>query len=419
MIIIPRVTGEAKNPFIESVRATIEAHGLLPRRKAARQRREPVVIAVSGGPDSVALLRALVALAQKNYAIRPVVAHLHHGLRGKAADEDRRFVRRLAAKLHCRCIAARVDVAKMAKRAGIGVEEAGRLARRRFLAEAARDCGATKVALGHTADDRAETVLFRIIRGTGIEGLSPLAPRTVYPAAPPKKSRGGSLSTTLRGGSPDPPRLGAHVEIIRPLIGATRSQVLAYLESVGQRYREDESNLEATYTRNRLRHELLPLLRERFNPKVDDALLRLADQAAAAGEILDDAARAVWGQIVREMPASDDRARVPRPACPAVKKLARAHPRPGKPAVAQNEQEGARSLLIDADDFSLLRPWMQGAILHRAVERLGGGLKHMSSERTREVVSALLSKSFAGPVQLPGGLVASRRRRAIRIERNM
>jgi tRNA(Ile)-lysidine synthetase-like protein len=400
MIIIPGVTGEAKNPFVESVRASIEAHGLLPRRKAARQRREPVVIAVSGGPDSVALLHALVALAQKNYAIRPVVAHLHHGLREKAADEDRRFVRRLAAKLHCRCIAARVDVAKMAKRAGIGVEEAGRLARRQFLAEAARDCGATKVALGHTADDRAETVLFRILRGTGIEGLAPLAPRTVYPAAPPKKSRGGS---------------GAHVEIIRPLIGATRSEVLAYLESVGQEYREDESNLESTYTRNRLRHELLPLLRERFNPKVDEALLRLADQAAAAGEILDDAVDAVWGQVVREMPASDDRARVPRPACPAVKKLARAHPRPGKPAVAQNEQEGARSLLIDADDFSLLRPWMQGAILRRAVERLGGGLKHMSSERTREVVSALLSKSVAGPVELPGGLVASRRRRAIRI----
>jgi len=95
-----------------------------------------------------------------------------------------------------------------------------------------------------------------------------------------------------------------------------------------------------------------------------------------------------------------------------------AHPRPGKPAVAQNEQEGARSLLIDADDFSLLRPWMQGAIIRRAVERLGGGLKHMSSERTREVVSALLSKSVAGPVELPDGLSASRRRRAIRIGRS-
>ena len=167
------------------------------------------------------------------------------------------------------------------------------------------------------------------------------------------------------------------IEIVRPLIDVARAEVLAFLEAAGQLWREDETNASDAFTRNRLRHEILPLVRDAVNPKADEALARLADQAAAAGNVLADALDAVWRQIVRETPAG--------------------------------------AILIDADDFVPLRPWLQGAILRQAVERLGGGLKHMSAERTRAAVDALLARTVAGPVDLPGGLVAQRRRRVIRI----
>ncbi|MGB3087596.1 MAG: tRNA lysidine(34) synthetase TilS, partial [Phycisphaerae bacterium] len=234
--------------------------------------------------------------------------------------------------------------------------------RRRFLADVARRAGTGKVALGHTADDRVETVLFRILRGTGVEGLAAPEPRAPLDA-------------------------DARIEIIRPLIDVSRAEVVAFLKARGQGWREDETNRSRRHARNRIRHELLPLLRETFNPKVDEALLRLSDQAGAAGEVLADALEAVWRQIVREAPE---------------RRVGALHPPP-------------KAILIDADDFGALRPWLQGAILRRAVERLGGGLKHMSAERTRAAVEALLAKSVAGPVELPGGLVATRRRRAIRI----
>ena len=158
----------------------------------------------------------------------------------------------------------------------------------------------------------------------------------------------------------------------------SRAEVRAFLEARGQAWREDETNEDPAFARNRLRREVLPLLREAANPKVDEALLRLADHAADAADVLADALDETWQRIVEELPG-----------------------------------EGA--VIIDADDFALLRPWLQGAILRRAVEKLGGGLKHMSAERTRAAVDALLSKSVAGPVELPGDLSATRRRRAIRI----
>ena len=365
---------DPRTRFVRRVRDTIAANDLLPRSATARHAtaglrrggRETVVVGISGGPDSVALLRVLHGLARKGLAIDLVAAHLHHGLRGAAADADQAFVERLAKRLGIPCETGRADIRREAAAGGIGLEEAGRLARRRFLAEVARRHGARKIALGHHADDRAETVLFNILRGTGVEGLAVLGPR-----APLVASEG--------------------LEIIRPLIDVPRALILAYLRRLRQPWREDETNRADAHTRNRLRKRLLPLMRKEINPKVEEALARLSDQAAAAAEVLGDAVDAVWRQIVREMPCA--------PAAGA---------------------EGGRrpAILIDADDFAGLRPWLQGAIVRRAIERLGGGLKHMSAERTREVVSALLAKTIAGPIDLPGGLVVARRRRAIRIAQN-
>jgi tRNA(Ile)-lysidine synthase len=392
---------DAARQFVGRVRETLSAHGLLPLGSGAAQPREAVVVAVSGGPDSVALLCALVDLAGRDLAIAPVVAHLNHGLRGRAADEDQQFVEDLARRLGAACEVGRADVAAEAAAAAIGIEEAGRLARRRFLADAARRRGASRIALGHTADDRAETVLFNVLRGTGLEGLAPLPPRAPLATGlaadcATAGAPGHAFQDDARGGSVHPPRVGTAIEIIRPLIDLTRAEVLAYLSALGQPYRQDETNAAGAYTRNRLRNELLPLLRDRFNPRVDEALRRLADQASAAAEVLDDAVDAVWGRIVRETPADPPALREP---------------------AAEAAGHSAPAILIDADDFALLRPWMQGAILRRAIARLGGGLKHMSAERTREVVAALLSKTVAGPVDLPDGLAAERNRRAIRIGR--
>jgi tRNA(Ile)-lysidine synthase len=371
---------DSRRPFLDQVRSTIERHDLLPRAGRGGEPGEPVVVGVSGGPDSVVLLLALHELSQPgetptrraHLGIAPVVAHLNHGLRPGAAEEDQAFVEDLARRLGLPCEVGCTEVRAEARALGVGIEEAARHVRRAFLAAVARRRGARRVALAHHADDRAETVLFHILRGTGMEGLAALGPRA--PLLPEED-----------------------VEIVRPLIEVPRRFILRYLADTGQAYREDETNRADAHTRNRLRHELLPLLRNEFNPQVDDALLRLSDQAAAAGEVLADALDEVWRQIVREVPARGDvRGGSPDP------------PRAGPPSVVAE-------IVIDADDFEPLRPWMQGAILRRAVDRLGGGLKYMSMQRTREAVAALLSKTVAGPVDLPGNLLAERCRRTIRI----
>ena len=418
------MTPDPKARFTDFVRATIARYDLLPRATDPRQPRETVVVGTSGGPDSVALLRVLDELARTEFAVTLVVAHLNHGLRGAAADEDQAFVEGLARQMGLPCEAARIDVRAEAQALGIGFEEAGRLARRRFLAETARKHGARKVALAHHADDRAETVLFNILRGTGIEGLAamkPRAPLSYGAGAPDDPSRRvGAMHPPSRKNAADVPggckAPTLHVEIIRPMIETPRDLARRYLAALSQDYRHDETNRTDAHTRNRIRNALLPLLAKEFNPKVEEALVRLSEQASAAGDVLADALDAVWRQIVREMPSAD----VARLARPAVEDSAPAEPRLGKPAVPQGGEQGGpplQTLIIDADDFEHLRPWLQGAILRRAVERLGGGLKHMSAERTREVVSALLAKTIVGPIDLPGDLVAARNRRAIRIGR--
>jgi len=413
---------QSASDFIARVGACIRAHGLLAPEAGAHDKPEPVVVGVSGGADSVALVLALHDLGRSGLAVALTVAHLHHGLRETTADEDQSFVENLAKRLGLPCITQRLDVLALAARDSVGVEEAARNARRRFLIDAARRAGARKVALGHTADDRAETVLFNVLRGTGLEGLAALGPRALLPSpstklarrvsAPAAPKRGASPAANFtHSPSPTEGRGGEAIEIIRPLVDLSRAEVRAFLEARGQAWREDETNEDPAFARNRLRREVLPLLREAANPKVDTALLRLADQASDAADVLADALDAAWRALAREVfePAAGAAAGVPHPALPGRANADENSARRGE------TRRGTRAIVIDADDFALLRPWLQGAILRRAVERLGGGLKHMSAERTRAAVEALLSKSVAGPVELPGGLSATRRRRAIRI----
>jgi tRNA(Ile)-lysidine synthase len=209
-----------------------------------------VLLAVSGGADSVALLRAMAALKTCG-AGRLYVAHFNHKLREEAED-DKQFVMDLCELLGVGCKLGCGNIARMAAEAGEGIEAAARRARRHFLQKVAGEVGARFVVTAHTADDQAETILHRIVRGTGIAGLAGIA-----------RSR----------------RLG-HATLLRPLLSVRRSELREYLDNIGQSFREDSSNADRRFTRNRIRHELLPLLAQQYNSGVADALLHLGCLAA-------------------------------------------------------------------------------------------------------------------------------------------
>jgi tRNA(Ile)-lysidine synthase len=224
------------------------------------------VVAISGGPDSVALARALARL--------PIVlAHVNHMLRGAESDADEEFVKSLAS----RCRVLRVDTAAEAQKRGQNLEATARDLRYAWFAQVAREEGAAWVAVAHTADDQAETVLFRLLRGSGVEGL-----------------RGMSARRPLEGS----------VVLLRPLLDIRRRDVLAYLEAHGLAYRQDSSNLDTTFTRNRLRRELIPQLEREYNPALVDALCRLGKQAAEVQAEMRPLAEELLGRA--ELPRAGD-----------------------------------------------------------------------------------------------------------------
>lgn len=206
-----------------------------------------VLVALSGGQDSLALLHALHALRDR-LDITLHAGHLHHGMRGEAADADLKFLEELCAGLGVPLWSRRVSVGELAGERGISLEEAGRDARHEFLRDAATAHRCARIALGHTATDRAETVLMNILRGAGLDGLRGIRP--------------------------------VRDELIRPLISVTREETAAYCEAVGLEPRLDSTNLDTdAYLRNRIRLKLLPLIRAEYAGGVDGALLRLADAA--------------------------------------------------------------------------------------------------------------------------------------------
>ena len=209
-----------------------------------------VLIGVSGGADSVALLRGLVQL-RNEFALSLHVAHLNHKLRGAASDADATWVGQLATSLRLPVEIGSVEHDLTHERGG--VEEAARDARHRFLNETAARVDCNRIALAHTADDQTETVLHHLFRGTGLSGLRGI---------PTERA-------TVDG-----------IRLVRPMLSIRREQVEAYLKELGQDFRTDATNADTTLTRNWLRHELLPQLRSRFGEKVDHSLTRLSEQAA-------------------------------------------------------------------------------------------------------------------------------------------
>ena len=297
-----------------------------------------LAVALSGGADSVALLRILAARSRE-LGLALHAAHLHHGLRGAEADADLEFCRALAAKLGLPFHEARVDTHQEAQanlksgKAAETIEEAARRLRYQWFRQLMSSGELDAIATAHTLDDQAETVLAKFLRGAWTEGLSGIHPKLEGPEG---------------GGS-----------IIRPLLGATHAEIETYLRELGQDWREDSSNRNLTFTRNRIRHELLPLL-ESWNPRLRE---HMAQMAALA---LDEEA---WWQA----------------------ELARLAPQlllPGRPVRGGGRAAGAgldSGLAIEVTRLAGLAPALERRLIRYAAAKFGAALDFTATEALRSL----------------------------------
>jgi tRNA(Ile)-lysidine synthase len=348
--------------FVRDVGEYIDSRGLLPPRAA-------VVVGVSGGADSVALLAALRRLGgERARDYRLTAAHLNHGLREEAqADAD--FVAALAERWEIPCVVGRRDVAAEAREAGESIEQAARRARYEFLLRSAHEAGASHVAVAHHADDQAETVLYRIIRGTHLRGLAGM---------PALRALGGAAGKETKGSVP----AGEGVVLVRPLLERTRPEVEAFCRGEGLDWRRDSTNMDVGYRRNFIRHELLPLIRERLSRRADEAILRLAAAAAEADEVLSGLARAAL-----------EGARLP----------------------LAGEGAGA-GVSLDAALLAGEHPLVQAVALRIALEEAGVPMRDVDSARLGEMRRLLGGAGPAG-LTLAGGWGARLREGRLLVER--
>jgi tRNA(Ile)-lysidine synthase len=245
------------------VRETIRKHEMFSHG-------DGVLLGVSGGPDSVALLY-LMSILRGEYGLRLAVAHLIHGIRGEEAKKDAQFVAEMAERLAIPVHLKEVGLPRMKMEEGKGnLEAMGRKERYGFFATVAEQCGLNKVATAHTVDDQAETLLMWLLRGSGRRGLSGMPPmRKLTPPGPGKTTPW----------------------LVRPLIEASRQEIMDYITEHGLEYRTDQTNLDVRPLRNWIRHRLLPQFRERIDSRVGERLARLAEILRDEERVLDRIAR--------------------------------------------------------------------------------------------------------------------------------
>ena len=234
-------------------------------------KQQKLVVAVSGGQDSVCLLHILLHL-QQELGIKLHVAHLNHQLRGVASEADARYVANLAQKLDVPATIEQRDVKAYQEKKHLSLEEAAREVRYHFLAQVCQAVGTERAAVGHTVDDHAETILMHLIRGSGTRGLRGLQPLSRWQSS------------------------GHHLNVIRPLLEISRNETAAYCKQHQLKPRLDVSNLSLSPLRNRIRLELLPLL-QKYNPQVVDALLRTARIATDELAFLDQEVKRIRGEV--------------------------------------------------------------------------------------------------------------------------
>ena len=321
---------------------------------------ERLVIGISGGPDSTALAFLLDELSStEDRDWRLHLAHLNHGLRGTDSDHDARFVTDLAERHGWEVTIDHRPVRERAKQSGGTLEETARNERYDFFERVLTNQNAQVIATAHHADDNVETVWHRLIRGTGIRGLSGI------PAIRP-----------LRKGQP--------YRLIRPLLNVRRADILAYLDERGMTYCHDHTNEVTEFTRNRIRNELIPKLEQDYNPSVADAVLRLAEQARRLNEFVQ---RAVDEKF---------------------------------PTMLIGERGAEHPTEITLNATALLREpqALQTELIRRAIANLGIGEKKLTFGHLLAIVE-LVEKNVSGKrLELPGGLTVEYGRKTLRLVAN-
>ncbi len=265
--------------FLTSLRRFLSKHELLPRGST-------VIVGVSGGADSLCLLHALDALAPE-FDWQLHVAHLNHQLRGPEAQADADFVRDIAQQWDLPCTIEARDVAALARQQKLSSEEAARQVRYGFLLEVALAQRSEAIAVAHNADDQAESVLMHFLRGSGLAGLRGMLPKMLLEEYRLQKPESEIQNPKSK------------IYLVRPLLEVPRVDIEAYCAQHDLHPRVDSTNADTTYFRNRLRHELLPLL-ETYNPQIRSILRRTADVIAAEHEVLQAHTNYAWGMTVVE-----------------------------------------------------------------------------------------------------------------------
>ena len=293
---------------------------------------EHVVVAASGGADSTALLVCLKTLAREK-RLTLTAAHLNHCIRGAEGNADAEFTRRLCETLEIPCVTETMDVKKLAEETGENLEACARRVRYDFLRRTAQSAGARKIAVGHNRNDQAETAIFRFLRGSGIEGLSSIRP-------------------VLDNG------------VVRPLIDCSRELIRGYLRDKEVPWREDSTNAELHYARNRIRLELIPCLEKNFNPRLIDTLARETGMA-----------RETWDFIEKQSRA----------------------------ALANLRAESEEGISLDAAGLLSLHPALQKQVLRLALKNGLGSAQNIGASHIESLLALCKKRAGGGEIPLPGG----------------
>lgn len=326
--------------MLKTLSQELLSEGLLAREDA-------VVVGVSGGPDSMALLHLLVGFNQQlDWDLKIHVAHLNHKLRGDEAEKDAAFVQAASDSLSLPCTIETFDVAEAAKTESMGVEEVSRRQRHAFFERVCLRIGSRIVAVGHHADDNAETILYRIFRGTGLRGLVGI-PR-VRPLSPNSETR-----------------------LIRPLLRMSRKTLRAYLADAGMAFREDRTNASNEPTRNRIRNIILPQIEAEVNPQVRDALTRLGEQAHWVEEYLRETVERTFQSLI----------------------------------VSRTDQE----VVLNADALARKSRIVQTELVRLAYRSFGLGEQNLSFAHMVSALELIADPTSGRQLKLPGGMTIEKR----------
>jgi len=305
-----------------------------------------VIAGVSGGADSMCMLLLLMSFADE-LDLKITVAHVDHGIRGSEAEADARFVGDFCLTHGLETESVKADIPAMAERTGQSLEEAGRSFRYEFFRETAEKYGANKIAVAHNSGDNAETVLFNIFRGSGIDGL-----KGILPSRPAKKG-------------------DTKIELIRPILCLSRREIEEYLDRRGQKYCTDSTNSDDAYSRNRIRNTILPTAERYINSNVEGHISRLSVQARETENFIDEQSRAYMGFVRSERDRNGDILRC----------------------------------ILDYSEISKLHPVLRRKLLRNAFEMTAGKLKDVEEIHIREA-DGLFFKQSGKKLDLPYGLTA-------------